>query len=160
MDLVRSFAVGGSPSPLPKCLNRHLTCRPFSLATLQVGVFWDIDSCSVPNNGADDAAAAAASVRDFAIQYGKICTFSAFGDFSRMPSGAPRSLQQLGVSTLDLASARREAADKAIIVELCFFAVANKARLAASHPGSSSLSPIIFSLLSPPLSPYLSLEPP
>eukprot|EP00873_Tetraselmis_striata_P041729 jgi/Tetstr1/461993/TSEL_007065.t1 len=91
-----------------------------------VGVFWDIDSCSVPNNGADDAAAAAASVRDFAIQYGKICTFSAFGDFSRMPSGAPRSLQQLGVSTLDLASARREAADKAIIVELCFFAVANK----------------------------------
>lgn len=57
------------------------------------------------------------------MKHGTIRTFCAFGDFGRIPADIRRALQQSGISTLDTSSGRKDAADKAIIVELCFFAV-------------------------------------
>jgi hypothetical protein len=87
-----------------------------------VGIFWDIDCCGVSGKGGD-AEVVATNIRDFAMKHGTIRTFCAFGDFGRIPADIRRALQQSGISTLDTSSGRKDAADKAIIVELCFFAV-------------------------------------
>mmetsp|Transcript_4806 Transcript_4806/g.13373 ORF Transcript_4806/g.13373 Transcript_4806/m.13373 type:complete len:167 (-) Transcript_4806:2027-2527(-) len=111
-----------------------------------VGIFWDLENCGVPRTPSSSSSSSlgtslspapsalettlpesvASNVRDFARQYGKVVAFNAYADFSGLARATRLGLQQSGVSLLDVPNCAKDAADKAMIVDLCFFAVENK----------------------------------
>jgi hypothetical protein len=90
------------------------------------GVFWDLENCQLPSSTNTLPQAVASNVRDFAIAHGRIACFKAYADCSLIGQNTRLGLQQSGVSLLDTPNHAKDAADKAMIVDMCLFAVENK----------------------------------
>eukprot|EP00951_Prasinocladus_malaysianus_P030788 scaffold291930_cov44-Prasinocladus_malaysianus.AAC.1 len=62
------------------------------------------------------------------MRYGRVVAFNAYSDphGSGVPPDTRLGLQQSGVRLMDIPNHRKEAADKAIIVDFCLFAVEYK----------------------------------
>ena len=105
-----------------------------------VGVFWDLENCHIPatrsrHQSLDGGSASslgpvppeqvASHIRDFAMRYGRVVTFHAYADphGSGVAPDTRLGLQQSGVRLIDIPNHRKEAADKAMIVDLCMFAI-------------------------------------
>lgn len=119
-----------------------------SAAGEAVGVFWDLENCALPaaprptgGGGVRGAAVVpeqvASHVRDFARGYGRVVAFHAYSDphGSGLAPDKRLALQQSGVRLIDIPNHRKEAADKAMIVDICMFAVEYKVIGRAGRPG-------------------------
>ena len=99
-------------------------------------VFWDLENCQVPasQRGAGGHQPVApervvSHVRDLAIRHGRIVGINAYFDPHGTSKGMRLSLQQAGVKLMDIPNHRKEAVDKALIVDLCMFAVDYEVRV-------------------------------
>ncbi|KAI3849588.1 hypothetical protein MKX03_010791 [Papaver bracteatum] len=93
-----------------------------------VAILWDIENCSVPSDVCpeDVAGNIRTALRDHPIiQDAAITLFSAYGDFSAFPKRLREGCQRTGVKLVDVPNGRKDAADKAILVDMFLFALDN-----------------------------------
>lgn len=88
----------------------------------RVGVFWDIENCPVPS-GPGNGRAVVDSISGFANKFGRVFTITAHGNTQSINHGARTDLQQSGVHLVDVPPSRKEAADKALLVDMLMFAM-------------------------------------
>ena len=89
-----------------------------------LGIFWDIDNCPVPR-GVDARmvpAAVKSALRD-SVYKGKVHAFKARGNLATITELAQQELQKTGVDLISVPPVRKEAADKAIVIDMLFFAM-------------------------------------
>ncbi|RZC61947.1 hypothetical protein C5167_023705 [Papaver somniferum] len=93
-----------------------------------VAILWDIENCSVPSDVCPEDVAGnirmALRVHPI-IQDAAITLFSAYGDFSAFPKRLREGCQRTGVKLVDVPNGRKDAADKAILVDMFLFALDN-----------------------------------
>ncbi|MCL7038279.1 hypothetical protein MKW94_005896 [Papaver nudicaule] len=93
-----------------------------------VGILWDIENCSVPSDvrPEDVAGNIRMALRAHPILQGAAVTlFSAYGDFTAFPTRLREGCQRTGVKLVDVPNGRKDAADKAILVDMFLFALDN-----------------------------------
>ncbi|CAN8272250.1 unnamed protein product [Cochlearia groenlandica] len=91
-----------------------------------VAILWDIENCPVPSDvRPEDVAGNIRTAVQLhpAITGGSIVTFSAFGDFNAFPRRVREGCQRTGVKLVDVPNGRKDAADKAILVDMFLFAL-------------------------------------
>lgn len=88
-----------------------------------VVVLWDIENCSVPAAATpwSVAAAVTGSLRSCGFT-GPVWGLFAYGDFALMPPATRRQLQSTGWRLCDVPSGRKDAADRALQLDLLLFA--------------------------------------
>ena len=84
-------------------------------------VIWDIENCAVSKSV--EPVVAVQKVKQFMRRYGRVTELRAFGDMRTLSPATRASLQGIGVSLLDVPNNRKEAADKAILVDLFCWAL-------------------------------------
>ncbi|CAK9859903.1 unnamed protein product [Sphagnum jensenii] len=91
-----------------------------------VAILWDIENCPVPGevNTEDVAGNIRYALRDHP-QIGAVTMFSAYGDFNHFPRKVREGCQRTGVNLIDVPSGKKNAADKAILVDMFLFALDN-----------------------------------
>ncbi|KAI3955563.1 hypothetical protein MKW92_015242 [Papaver armeniacum] len=93
-----------------------------------VAILWDIENCSVPSDVCPEDVAGnirmAMRVHPI-IQDAAITLFSTYGDFSAFPKRLREGCQRTGVKLVDVPNGRKDAADKAILVDMFLFALDN-----------------------------------
>mmetsp|Transcript_20787 Transcript_20787/g.31789 ORF Transcript_20787/g.31789 Transcript_20787/m.31789 type:complete len:701 (+) Transcript_20787:2-2104(+) len=94
------------------------------------GVFWDLENLN-PNsyhNGHNDMSLAdgVRKLKKNLVKYGEIQSFRAYADLSRINAKTRDQLHLLGIALIDVPGHRKEAADKAMIVDMLIFALDNK----------------------------------
>ncbi|GLJ18748.1 hypothetical protein SUGI_0334640 [Cryptomeria japonica] len=92
-----------------------------------VTILWDIENCPVP---ADVHPEDVASNIRMALQLhpvikGVVTMFSAYGDFNIFPRKLREGCQRTGVNLIDVPNGKKDAADKAILVDMFLFALDN-----------------------------------
>ncbi|KAI3982108.1 hypothetical protein MKX01_019014 [Papaver californicum] len=93
-----------------------------------VTIFWDIENCQVPSDVCpeDVAGNIRMALRVHPIFQGAAVTlFSTYGDFSAFPKRLREGCQRTGVKLVDVPNGRKDAADKAILVDMFLFALDN-----------------------------------
>ncbi|KAI3982109.1 hypothetical protein MKX01_019015 [Papaver californicum] len=93
-----------------------------------VAILWDIENCSVPGDVCPEDVAG--NIRMTLrlhpiIQDVAITLFSAYGDFSAFLKRLREGCQRTGVKLVDVPNGRKDAADKAILVDMFLFALDN-----------------------------------
>lgn len=113
-----------SNANLPQC---PLNQQPSSLVG-PVAILWDIENCPVPSGvrPEDVAGNVTMALRVHPIIKGAIVMFSAYGDFNTFPRRLREGCQRTGVKLTDVPSGRKNAADKAILVDMFLFALDNQ----------------------------------
>ncbi|KAL6514232.1 hypothetical protein OROHE_019219 [Orobanche hederae] len=108
------------PSPPPH--HRARTCLNGPVAIL-----WDIENCPVPSDlrPEDVAGNIRMALRVHPIIDGAVTVFSAYGDFNSFPRRLREGCQRTGVKLIDVPNGRKDAADKAILVDMFLFALDN-----------------------------------
>ncbi|XP_042376785.1 uncharacterized protein LOC121970256 isoform X2 [Zingiber officinale] len=93
-----------------------------------VAIFWDIENCPVPNDvrPEDVAGNIRMALRLHPVIRGAVTMFSAYGDFNAFPRRLREGCQRTGVKLVDVPNGRKDAADKAILVEMFLFALDNR----------------------------------
>ncbi|XP_043703508.1 uncharacterized protein LOC122653657 isoform X2 [Telopea speciosissima] len=93
----------------------------------QVAIFWDIENCPVPSDVRPEEVAGniRTALRVHPIIEGSVTTFSAYGDFNAFPRRLREGCQRTGVKLVDVPNGRKDAADKAILVDMFLFALDN-----------------------------------
>lgn len=93
-----------------------------------VVILWDIENCPVPNDvrPEDVAANIRLAVRAHPFVTGAVTSFSAYGDFNGFPRRLREGCQRTGVKLVDVPNGRKDAADKAILVDMFLFALDNR----------------------------------
>ncbi|CAK9257479.1 unnamed protein product [Sphagnum jensenii] len=91
-----------------------------------VAILWDIENCPVPGevNTEDVAGNIRYALRDHP-QIGAVTMFSAYGDFNHFPRKVREGCQRTGVNLIDVPNGKKNAADKAILVDMFLFALDN-----------------------------------
>jgi hypothetical protein len=84
------------------------------------GVFWDIENVPVPKGA--DAALVAGALFALARSFGDVVRFNSHGNTAAIPVRRRHDLQAAGVTMVDVAPGRKEAADKSILVDMLLFA--------------------------------------
>ncbi|VFQ72101.1 unnamed protein product [Cuscuta campestris] len=98
-----------------ECLNGH------------VAILWDIENCPIPSDvRPEDVAGNIRMALDLhPIINGAVRMFSAYGDFNAFPRRLREGCQRTGVKLIDVPNGRKDAADKAILVDMFLFAFDN-----------------------------------
>ncbi|KAI3987750.1 hypothetical protein MKX01_028484 [Papaver californicum] len=92
-----------------------------------VAILWDIENCPVPSDvrPEDVAGNIRMALRVHPIIQGAVTLFSAYGDFNAFPRRLREGCQRTGVKLVDVPNGRKDAADKAILVDMFLFALDN-----------------------------------
>ncbi|XP_057787378.1 uncharacterized protein LOC131004684 isoform X2 [Salvia miltiorrhiza] len=92
-----------------------------------VAILWDIENCPVPSDvrPEDVAGNIRMALRVHPLIDGAVTTFSAYGDFNAFPRRLREGCQRTGVKLVDVPNGRKDAADKAILVDMFLFALDN-----------------------------------
>ncbi|GMP48436.1 hypothetical protein CsSME_00015786 [Camellia sinensis var. sinensis] len=92
-----------------------------------VAILWDIENCPVPSDvrSEDVAGNIRMALRVHPVIKGAVTMFSAYGDFNAFPRRLREGCQRTGVKLIDVPSGRKDAADKAILVDMFLFALDN-----------------------------------
>ncbi|CAN6470093.1 unnamed protein product [Victoria cruziana] len=92
-----------------------------------VAILWDIENCPVPNDvrPEDVAGNIRMALRLHPVVNGAVTHFSAYGDFNAFPRRLREGCQRTGVKLVDVPNGRKDAADKAILVDMFLFALDN-----------------------------------
>uniref|UniRef100_A0A1D1YNF8 Limkain-b1 n=1 Tax=Anthurium amnicola TaxID=1678845 RepID=A0A1D1YNF8_9ARAE len=92
-----------------------------------VAILWDIENCPVPSDvrAEDVAGNIRMALRVHPVIKGAVTMFSAFGDFNAFPRRLREGCQRTGVKLVDVPNGRKDAADKAILVDMFLFALDN-----------------------------------
>lgn len=111
--------------------NAMLQCpliqQPRSSLDGPVAILWDIENCPVPSDvrPEDVAGNIRMALRVHPIIKGAVMMFSAYGDFNAFPRRLREGCQRTGVKLIDVPNGRKDAADKAILVDMFLFALDN-----------------------------------
>lgn len=91
-----------------------------------VAILWDIENCPVPGevNAEDVAGNIRIALREHPY-IGAVTMFSAYGDFNHFPKKVREGCQRTGVNLIDVPNGKKDAADKAILVDMFLFALDN-----------------------------------
>ncbi|KAF6169685.1 hypothetical protein GIB67_004077 [Kingdonia uniflora] len=117
------------PSHEPQPLYRQpSTQQSRSSSQGPVAILWDIENCPIPNNvrSEDVAGNIRMAVNAHPNITGPIKVLSAYGDFSTFPRRVREGCQRTGVKLIDVPNGRKDAADKAILVDMFLFAFENR----------------------------------
>ncbi|KAL3538868.1 hypothetical protein ACH5RR_002234 [Cinchona calisaya] len=92
-----------------------------------VAIFWDIENCPVPSDvrPEDVAINVRMALRVHPSITGAVTLFSAYADFNAFPRRLREGCQRTGVKLIDVPNGRKDAADKAILVDMFLFALDN-----------------------------------
>ncbi|KAL5123232.1 hypothetical protein HKD37_02G003861 [Glycine soja] len=92
-----------------------------------VAILWDIENCPVPCDvrPEDVAGNIRMALRVHPVIKGAVMMFSAYGDFNAFPRRLREGCQRTGVKLIDVPNGRKDAADKAILVDMFLFALDN-----------------------------------
>lgn len=92
-----------------------------------VAILWDIENCPVPSDvrPEDVAGNIRTALRVHPVIKGAVTMFSAYGDFNSFPRRLREGCQRTGVKLIDVPNGRKDAADKAILVDMFLFALDN-----------------------------------
>ncbi|XP_068656748.1 uncharacterized protein [Aristolochia californica] len=108
-------------------------CQPLGL-TQQIqtikgplAIFWDFENCPIPSEVCpeDVAGNIRMALRVHPVIEGAVTTFSAYGDFNSSPRRLREGCQRTGVKLIDVPHGRKDAADKAILIDMFLFALDN-----------------------------------
>ncbi|KAJ1399065.1 OST-HTH/LOTUS domain [Sesbania bispinosa] len=93
-----------------------------------VAILWDIENCPVPSDvrPEDVAGNIRMALRVHPVIKGAVMMFSAYGDFNAFPRRLREGCQRTGVKLIDVPNGRKDAADKAILVDMFLFALDNR----------------------------------
>lgn len=107
-------------TPLHPQQSRNLSQGP-------VAILWDIENCPVPSDvrPEDVAGNIRMALRVHPVIRGAVTMFSAYGDFNAFPRRLREGCQRTGVKLIDVPNGRKDAADKAILVDMFLFALDN-----------------------------------
>ncbi|CAM8941613.1 unnamed protein product [Rhodiola kirilowii] len=92
-----------------------------------VAVLWDMENCPVPSDvrPEDVGGNIRMALRVHPMIQGVVTMFSAYGDFNGFPRRLREGCQRTGVKLIDVPNGRKDAADKAILVDMFLFALDN-----------------------------------
>ncbi|PON69076.1 Meiosis arrest female protein [Parasponia andersonii] len=92
-----------------------------------VAILWDIENCPVPSDvrPEDVGGNIRMALRVHPVINGAVMMFSAYGDFNSFPRRLREGCQRTGVRLIDVPNGRKDAADKAILVDMFLFALDN-----------------------------------
>ncbi|XP_010258127.1 PREDICTED: uncharacterized protein LOC104597991 [Nelumbo nucifera] len=92
-----------------------------------IAILWDIENCPVPSDvrPEDVAGNIRMALRVHPVIEGAVTMFSAYGDFNAFPRWLREGCQRTGVKLIDVPNGRKDAADKAILVDMFLFALDN-----------------------------------
>ncbi|PWA55240.1 endonuclease or glycosyl hydrolase [Artemisia annua] len=93
----------------------------------QIAVLWDMENCPVPSDvrPEDVAGNIRMALRVHPVIKGTVSMISAYGDFNGFPRRLREGCQRTGVNLIDVPNGRKDAADKAILVDMFLFALDN-----------------------------------
>ncbi|KAF7810974.1 Endonuclease or glycosyl hydrolase [Senna tora] len=93
-----------------------------------VAILWDIENCPVPSDvrPEDVAGNIRMALQVHPIIKGAVVMFSAYGDFNAFPRRVREGCQRTGVKLIDVPNGRKDAADKAILIDMFLFALDNR----------------------------------
>lgn len=93
-----------------------------------VAILWDIENCPVPSDvrPEDVAGNIRMALQVHPVIKGAVMLFSAYGDFNAFPRRLREGCQRTGVKLIDVPNGRKDAADKAILVDMFLFALDNR----------------------------------
>uniref|UniRef100_A0ACD5VGV6 Uncharacterized protein n=1 Tax=Avena sativa TaxID=4498 RepID=A0ACD5VGV6_AVESA len=93
-----------------------------------VAIFWDIENCPVPSDVRPDDVAGyiRTALRLHPFVKGAVTMLAAYGDFNAFPRRLREGCQRTGVKLVDVPNGRKDAADKAILVDMFLFALDNR----------------------------------
>ncbi|XP_073387505.1 uncharacterized protein [Physcomitrium patens] len=99
---------------------------PLQPTSCPVAILWDIENCPVPGevNAEDVAGNIRIALREHP-HVGAVTMFSAYGDFNHFPRKVREGCQRTGVNLIDVPNGKKDAADKAILVDMFLFALDN-----------------------------------
>ncbi|XP_040385929.1 uncharacterized protein LOC102710632 [Oryza brachyantha] len=107
----------------------HSQANNHSISVLgPVAIFWDIENCPVPSDvrPEDVAGNVRMALRMHPVVKGAVTMLSAYGDFNAFPRRLREGCQRTGVKLVDVPNGRKDAADKAILVDMFLFALDNR----------------------------------
>ncbi|KAL9681375.1 hypothetical protein QQ045_013158 [Rhodiola kirilowii] len=92
-----------------------------------VAILWDMENCHVPSDvrPEDVGGNIRMALRVHPMIQGVVTMFSAYGDFNGFPRRLREGCQRTGVKLIDVPNGRKDAADKAILVDMFLFALDN-----------------------------------
>ena len=92
-----------------------------------VSILWDMENCPVPGDvSADDVAGnIRMAIRVHPAIQGIVTMFSAYGDFNHFPRRLREGCQRTGINLIDVPNGKKDASDKAILVDMFLFALDN-----------------------------------
>ncbi|XP_024979369.1 uncharacterized protein LOC112516521 [Cynara cardunculus var. scolymus] len=92
-----------------------------------IAILWDMENCPVPSDirPEDVAGNIRMALRVHPVLEGAVNMFSAYGDFNGFPRRLREGCQRTGVKLIDVPNGRKDAADKAILVDMFLFALDN-----------------------------------
>lgn len=98
-----------------------------SFSDSPVAILWDIENCPVPSDvrPEDVAGNIRMALQVHPVIKGAVVTFAAYGDFNAFPRRLREGCQRTGVKLVDVPNGRKDAADKAILVDMFLFALDN-----------------------------------
>ncbi|CAH8321058.1 unnamed protein product, partial [Eruca vesicaria subsp. sativa] len=98
-----------------------------------LAILWDIENCPVPSDlrPEDVASNIRTAIQLHSEVSGSVVVFSAFGDFNAFPRRVREGLQRTGVKLVDVPNGRKDAADKAILLDMFLFVL--------DHPPPSTI---------------------
>eukprot|EP00250_Pteridium_aquilinum_P010902 c19702_g1_i1 orf=313-2103(-) len=101
--------------------------QPRVVLTGPVAILWDIENCPVPGevNAEDVAGNIRMALRVHPAVKGAVTMFSAYGDFNHFPRRLREGCQRTGVNLIDVPNGKKDASDKAILVDMFLFALDN-----------------------------------
>ncbi|KAL1329652.1 hypothetical protein HN51_046836 [Arachis hypogaea] len=108
-------------------LQSPISQQPHSSSDGSVAILWDIENCPVPSDvrPEDVAGNIRMALQVHPLIEGTVMVFSAYGDFNAFPKRLREGCLRTGVNLIDVPNGRKDAADKAILVDMLLFALDN-----------------------------------
>ncbi|GKV22586.1 hypothetical protein SLEP1_g32444 [Rubroshorea leprosula] len=112
-----------SPDDVAGNIRKDLRERPLIKGPGPIGILWDIENCPVPGDVSPDDVAGNIrnALREHPLIKGPITMFSAYGDFNCFTRRLREGCQRTGVKLIDVPNGRKDAADKAILLDMFMF---------------------------------------
>ncbi|GJT16444.1 endonuclease [Tanacetum coccineum] len=107
--------------------NTNLPQQNRNISDSPIAILWDMENCPVPSDvrPEDVAGNIRMALRVHPIINGAVTVFSAYGDFNGFSRRLREGCQRTGVKLVDVPNGRKDAADKAILVDMFLFALDN-----------------------------------
>eukprot|EP01018_Ginkgo_biloba_P035216 Gb_27480 [translate_table: standard] len=129
-DTIHSLSgqgVGNRAMETPDQVSTQVRNQQMRVPTEPVAILWDIENCPVPGEirAEDVAGNIRMALRVHPAVRGAVTLFSAYGDFNNFPRRLREGCQRTGVNLIDVPNGKKDAADKAILVDMFLFALDN-----------------------------------